>query len=94
MSGDAHGYDVRFMRGVRHAVAELLPEAVAAAVIHFCATELATNPHRVGKPLVGPFEGCLAARRGTYRIVYRVDDPARTVHMLDVAHRGTVCRPR
>lgn len=87
-------YDVRFQRTARRALAERLPEAVAAAAIEFCASELSARPHRVGKPLAGPLAGCFGARRGTYRIVYRIDDVAGIVQVLDIAHRGTVYRPR
>jgi mRNA interferase RelE/StbE len=34
---------------------------------------LAANPHRVGKALDEPFDGYHSARRGTYRIIYRVN---------------------
>jgi mRNA interferase RelE/StbE len=63
-------------------------------VIEFCASDLATDPHRVGKPLFGPLAGCHAARRGSYRVVYRIDDEARRVQVLDVADRTDVYRRR
>ena len=85
-------YDVRFQPAARRAIGDRLPEAVAAAVLEFCAAALAVNPQRVGKPLFGPLAGCHGARRGTYRIVYRIDEVARTVHVLDVDHRGDIYR--
>lgn len=85
-------YDVRFQPAARRAIAERLPEAVAAAVIEFCDSALAENPHRVGKPLFGPLDGCHGARRGTYRIVYRIDEGSRTVHVLDIDHRAVIYR--
>ncbi|MPZ25428.1 MAG: type II toxin-antitoxin system RelE/ParE family toxin [Micromonosporaceae bacterium] len=87
-------YDVRFQASARRAIAQRLPESVAAAVLEFCESALATNPHRVGKPLFGPLAGCHGARRGTYRIVYRVDEGTRTVHVVDIDHRADVYRPR
>ncbi|HJY25955.1 MAG TPA: type II toxin-antitoxin system RelE/ParE family toxin [Actinomycetes bacterium] len=88
-------YDLRFQRAARRAIAERLPEAVAAAVLEFCDSALAVSPHRVGKPLFGPLAGCHGARRGTYRIVYRIDEDARTVHILDIDHRRPdIHRPR
>jgi mRNA interferase RelE/StbE len=87
-------YDIRFQPAARRAIAARLPEAVAAAVIEFCDSALADQPHRVGKPLVGPLTGCHGARRGTYRIVYRIDDSTRTVHVLDIDHRSEIYRPR
>ncbi len=86
-------YRVTFRGPARRAVAQRLPEAVAAAVLDFCAGPLADNPHRVGKPLTGPLVGQHGARRGTYRIVYVIDD-SRTVEVLDVAHRADVYRRR
>lgn len=83
-------YDVRFQPAARRAVAERLPESVAAAVLEFCDAALAENPHRVGKPLFGPLAGCHGGRRGTYRIVYRIDETAHTVHVLDIDHRSDV----
>lgn len=90
----ADRYDVRFQPAARRAIAQRLPESVAAAVIEFCDSVLAVNPQRVGKPLFGPLAGCHGARRGTYRIVYRIDEPTRTVHVLDIDHRADVYRRR
>ncbi|MBA2322817.1 MAG: type II toxin-antitoxin system RelE/ParE family toxin [Pseudonocardiales bacterium] len=87
-------YQVRFQSAARRAISERLPESVAAAAIEFCAGALADNPHRVGKPLFGPLAGCHGARRGTYRIVHRIDDRSHTVHVLDIEHRADVYRPR
>jgi mRNA interferase RelE/StbE len=88
-------YDVRFQSAARRAITHRLPESVAAAVLEFCDAALADNPQRVGKPLFGPLAGCHGARRGTYRIVYRIDEPSRTVYVLDIDHRSDVYhRPR
>jgi mRNA interferase RelE/StbE len=86
-------YQIRFQPAVRRAIAERLPEAVAAAVLEFCEAALAVNPHRVGKPLFGPLAGCHGARRGTYRIVYRIEENTHTVHVLDIHHRAEIYRP-
>jgi mRNA interferase RelE/StbE len=83
-------YGVRFQPPARRAIAERLPENVAAAVLEFCEAALAVNPHRIGKPLFGPLAGCHGARRGTYRIVYRIDDSSGVVHVLDVDHRSEI----
>jgi mRNA-degrading endonuclease RelE of RelBE toxin-antitoxin system len=87
-------YDIRFQASARRAIAQRLPESVAAAVLEFCQSALAVNPHRVGKPLFGPLAGCHGARRGTYRIVYRIDENAHTVHLIDIDHRVDVYRAR
>jgi mRNA-degrading endonuclease RelE of RelBE toxin-antitoxin system len=83
-------YDIRFQTPARRAIGEHLPESVAAAVLEFCQAALASNPRRVGKPLFGPLTGCHGARRGTYRIIYRIEEDTRTVHILDIDHRSAV----
>ena len=70
-----------------------LPEAVAAAVIELAGT-LVTNPQRVGKPLRGDLAGIYSARRGTYRVLYRINDIRREVIVLRIEHRGDAYRPR
>jgi mRNA-degrading endonuclease RelE of RelBE toxin-antitoxin system len=89
-SGSQERYHVRFQAAARRAITQRLPESVAAAVLEFCDASLAGNPQRVGKPLFGPLTGCHGARRGTYRIVYRIDENTRTVHVLDIDHRADI----
>jgi mRNA interferase RelE/StbE len=87
-------YQIRFQPAARRAIAQRLPEAVAAAVLEFCEAALAVNPHRVGKLLFGPLAGCHGARRGTYRIVYRIEEDTSTVHVLDIDHRAEIYHRR
>ena len=89
-TGPEQRYEIRFHAAARRAIAERLPESVAAAVLEFCEAALAVNPHRVGKPLFGPLSGCHGARRGTYRVVYRIDESSHIVHVLDVDHRSEI----
>lgn len=70
-----------------HAVVEVLPEPAAIAAAEFITGPLLQNPHRVGKALLPPRAGQHGARRGEYRIVYTIDDDARTVTVLAIAHR-------
>jgi len=70
-----------------------LPVSVAAAVIETL-DAIASNPRRLGKPLRFELDGCWSARRGPYRIVYSIDDTARSVSVLAVAHRADIYRPR
>jgi len=86
-------YQIRFQPAARRAVSQRLPETVAAAVLEFCEAALAVSPHRVGKPLFGPLAGCHGTRRGTYRIVYRIEEDTRTVQVLDIDHRAGIYRP-
>ncbi|WP_307812716.1 type II toxin-antitoxin system RelE/ParE family toxin [Phycicoccus sp. CSK15P-2] len=68
-----------------------LPEKVAAAVVEFHYGALAENPRRVGKPLRFELEGLHSARRGDFRVIYRVSDP---VTIIAIEHRADVYRPR
>lgn len=86
------GWDVRVMGPARRQL-ERLPTSVAAAVLETLEA-IASNPQRLGKPLRFELEGCLSARRGPYRIIYRVNEETRTVNVLAVAHRADVYRPR
>jgi mRNA-degrading endonuclease RelE of RelBE toxin-antitoxin system len=71
-----------------------LPEAVAAAVIEFVAGALLDNPRRVGKPLRGDLVGIHSARRGTYRVLYRINDERHEVVVLRIDHRSEAYRPQ
>ena len=70
----------------------VLPESAAAAIVGFLTGALLGEPHRVGKPLVRELSGYLAARRGPYRVIYRVDDTRMTVSVLRIDHRADVYR--
>ncbi len=69
-------------------------ESVASAVIEFITGPLLENPQRVGTMLRGELEGRYAARRGAYRVVYRIDQFPPRVVVLRVEHRAEVYRPR
>jgi mRNA interferase RelE/StbE len=53
---------------------------------------IAVNPYRAGKPLDGPFDGYHSARRGTYRIIYRIDEPKHQVEIHSIRHRRDAYR--
>lgn len=88
------GYELVVAAPAARAIRETLPEAVAFAVIDFITGPLLQNPRRVGAPLRGELEGILSARRGTYRVLYRVDEQNREVIVLRVGHRRDIYRPR
>lgn len=85
-------YTLRTTPTVRRALAETLPEAVAAAAYEFITGPLLAQPYRIGKRLLPPLDDRFSARRGTYRVIYRIDDVARTVTVVDVGHRRDVYR--
>lgn len=74
------------------AIQKGLPEHVAAAVIEFLTGPLVSNPHRVGKELRRELIGVFSARRGTYRVLYRIDDEAREVIVLRIDDRRDIHR--
>jgi mRNA-degrading endonuclease RelE of RelBE toxin-antitoxin system len=67
---------------------------VAAAAYEFITGPLLREPHRLGKRLLPPLDDRFSVRRGTYRIIYRIDDKTRTVTVtvVDVGHRRDVYR--
>lgn len=77
----------------QRAIASKLPEAVAVAVIDFLTTALIENPHRVGKQLRDDLAGIWSARRGTYRVLYRINDELHEVIVLRIEHRRDAYRP-
>lgn len=59
-------------------------------MIEFLTGALIENPQRVGKPLRGDLAGIHSARRGTYRVLYRINEHAREVLVLRIEHRRDV----
>lgn len=85
-------YAISYTRQARRVLSEHLPESVAAACIEFIGGALATDPHRVGKPLRGPLDGLHSARRGQFRVIYRIDDVDVVVLIITIDHRRDVYR--
>jgi mRNA interferase RelE/StbE len=81
-------YELRLSRSARRALTETLPESVAAAVWQFVSGPLLDNPHRVGKRLRYELEGYYSARRGQYRVIYRIDGHEVIVDVIKISHRG------
>lgn len=77
----------------RRALKSALPESVAAAVLEFITGAPVQNPRRVGKQLRGDLDGIHAARRGTYRVLYRINDHQHEVIILRIEHRRDAYRP-
>lgn len=85
-------YDLVVGASARRALAERLPERIAVAVWAFCDGPLRDAPYRVGKPLRPPFAGQYSARRGAYRVRYRINDDKRVVTVVDIAYRADAYR--
>ena len=87
---DDEGYELVLTPPAVRAIRTGLPEAVAAAVIEFMTGPLVSNPRRVGKMLRRELAGIWSARRGTYRVLYRINDHPKEVVVIRIEHRRDV----
>lgn len=78
----------------RKQLAERLPESVAFAAYKFIIGPLLDNPHGVGKQLRPPLHDRHSARRGTYRVIYRIDDELGQVTVIGVLSRADAYRSK
>lgn len=85
-------YELVVAPTARRQLAEQLPEAVAFAAYEFIIGPLLDNPRRVGKQLHAPLDDRHSARRGTYRVIYRIDEQQRTVTVFGVFPRSDAYR--
>ena len=85
-------YTVALSGQARRNVRENLPLEVALAAVETIEGSIAANPHRAGKPLEEPFDGYYSARRGTYRIIYRIDEAKHHVEIHSIRHRRDAYR--
>ena len=69
-----------------------LPEKIGAACLEFIFGSLAEEPLRVGGPLSGQLVGMRSARRGSYRIMYAIDEQLQRIGIIHIDHRGDVYR--
>ena len=53
---------------------------------------LLENPRRLGHELRNELAGIWSARRGDFRVSYRIDEEAHEVQVLSVDHRRDVSR--
>ncbi len=85
-------YELIVAPSARRQLAEQLPESVAFAAYEFIIGPLLDNPRRVGKQLRPPLSDRHSARRGTYRVIYRIDEEQRTVTVVGVFPRSDAYR--
>lgn len=85
-------YELVIAPTARRQLTDQLPERVAFAAYEFIVGPLLGNPHRVGKQLRPPMEDRHSARRGTYRVIYRIDDANRKVTVVGVFARADAHR--
>jgi mRNA interferase RelE/StbE len=65
---------------------------VAFAAYEFIVGPLLDNPQRVGKQLRPPLDDRHSARRGTYRVIYRINQEKRCVTVVGVIRRSDAYR--
>jgi len=70
-----------------------LPERVAAAIAELLTGDLLAAPRRIGKPLRRELAGIWSAQRGSYRVLYEIDDEKKRVVVLRIDHRADIYRP-
>ena len=80
-------YEVVFTRSARRALEVELPEKIAPAAFQFIVGALRENPRRVGKPLREPLAPLYSARRGEYRVLYRIIDFRLIIEVVSIVHR-------
>ena len=86
-------YELVIKAQARRALERVLAPSVAFAAWEFISGPLRENPQRVGKPLVAPFQGDWSARRGNYRVRYRIDDEKHVITVVDIADRSDIYHP-
>jgi mRNA interferase RelE/StbE len=85
-------YTVILSGQARRNIREHLPLQVALAAMETTEGSIAVNPHRAGKALDEPFDGYYSARRGTYRVIYRIDEAKHSVEIHSIRHRRDAYR--
>ncbi len=85
-------YELVISPTARRQLTDHLPESVAFAADEFIVGPLVENPQRVGKRLRPPLDDRHSARRGTYRVIHRIDEDRQRVAVVAVAPRSDVYR--
>ena len=85
-------YELVISPTARRQLTERLPESVAFAAYDFIVGPLLDNPQRVGKRLHPPLGDRHSARRGTYRVIYQIDETLGRVIVVAVVHRAEAYR--
>ncbi|ORA22892.1 type II toxin-antitoxin system RelE family toxin [Mycobacterium aquaticum] len=89
---DDQPWSVRLAPGAVRAL-DWLPHRVAAAIAEFITATLPTDPHRVSKALRHELAGWRVARRGDYRVTFRILDDDHALLIGRVEHRAHIYRP-
>jgi mRNA-degrading endonuclease RelE of RelBE toxin-antitoxin system len=87
-------YELIIAPTAKKQLAKQLPESFAFAAYQFIIGPLHGDPRRVGKQLRPPLNDRYSARRGTYRVLYRIDDERQQVTVVGVFSRTDAYRRR
>jgi mRNA interferase RelE/StbE len=87
------GYAVAWTSPAKRALTRL-PDKAAAAAVEFIYGSLPENPYRVGKALRFELASLHSARRGDYRVIYRINSDQQTIEVVTLEHRSDAYRPR
>jgi mRNA interferase RelE/StbE len=88
----AERYRVEVSRPAARALGRLSPK-LADAVLRFLDGPLSENPMRVTKPLGAELEGMRSGYVGiSYRVLVHIDEDARVVQVMRIAHRADAYR--
>jgi mRNA interferase RelE/StbE len=71
---------------------QAVPVRISEPLVEFVFGGLASDPRRRGKQLKRELAGRWSARRGDYRIIYRLDEDTMTMYVLKIGHRSQVYR--
>lgn len=85
-------YELVISPTARRQLTEHLPESVAFAAYEFIVGPLLDNTHRFGKRLRPPLDDRHSARRGTYRVIHRIENDHHRVLVVAVVHRSDAYR--
>ncbi len=67
-----------------------LPVKVVVAIVQFVTAVLPSNPRRMSKPLRFELEGLHVARRGDYRVTFRIDEEQQVLWIGRIEHRAHI----
>ena len=85
-------YRIRYSAAALRDLEFRIPSRLKLAIILFIEDAISSNPRRVGKPLQRELEGFFVARRGDYRVIYRIIDELIEVFIQKIAHRAHAYR--
>ena len=85
-------YQLVLAPSARRALSQSLPSTATFAAWEFVSGPLLERPRLVGAPLRSPFAGLWRARRGEYRVRYRINDDAHEIVVLHIDHRRDAYR--